>query len=82
LFASHIADCPAFATLAVDPVPNVPRIKLPFTSGVVEVEVVLEVEVDMEEEVDVEVVVEVLAGVRATYAPATTIKIKTTPMTA
>jgi hypothetical protein len=65
----------------VDPVPNVPKIKLPFTSGVVEVDPVVEVEVEVGVEVEVEVEVEVLAGARNTYAPATTIRIKTTPRT-
>lgn len=44
-------------------------------------EVVVEVDVEVDTELE-EDVVEVLAGVRATYAPATTIKIKTTPRTA
>jgi len=48
--------------------------------------VVVDVEVDMEVEVEVDVKeeeeVEVLAGVRSTYPPATTIKIETTPTTA
>jgi hypothetical protein len=66
--------------LAIDPEPNVPRIRLPFTRGVVEVvvDVVLDVVLEVEEEVDEEV----FAGVRRTYPPATTIKIKTTPITA
>jgi hypothetical protein len=66
--------------LAIDPEPNVPRIRLPFTSEVVEVvlDVVVDVVLDVEEEVDEEV----LAGVRRTYPPATMIKIKTTPITA
>ena len=67
--------------MAFAPVPKVPRIKVPGTSGVVvdvEVDMEVEVEVDVEEEEEVEV----LAGVRSTYPPATTIKIKTTPTTA
>jgi hypothetical protein len=65
-------------------VPNVPKIKLPFTSGVVEVEVEVEAEAEVEAEVEgvVEVDDEVLAGVRIKYPPATTIKIRTTTRTA
>ncbi len=44
----------------------------------VDAEVDIEVEAEEEEEEEVEV----LAGVRSTYPPATTIKIRTIPMTA
>jgi len=50
------------------------------TIGVVDVVVEVEAEVDMDAEEEVEE--EVLDGARSTYPPATTIRIKTIPMTA
>jgi len=57
-------------------------VRLPRTIGVVEVDVVVEVEVEVEEGAEEELEEEVLDGARSTYPPATTIKIKTIPITA